>query len=245
MNDNRSSKNEDLSGGTADEDRPTADPFTEVLLDYASGRTIEPKLSADDQELMSGISDWLHMLPDAIANHPLVVQQQDLDETPPVRQDDPVAQMLGLVEDGSVPLDGRKLAIARRAAGLNLVQLVDRLRLRGWEVTVKHASSWERNRINPPPAIINAIADELGLQTDTLLAASTRSNDLDEIFSDERIAAFLQSWAEETRVPAERLEDHSKRLFATAGRRNATAATPETVLAILRHLRALPGFEVD
>lgn len=75
MNDNRSSKNEDLSGGTADEDRPTADPFTEVLLDYASGRTIEPKLSADDQELMSGISDWLHMLPDAIANHPLVVQQ--------------------------------------------------------------------------------------------------------------------------------------------------------------------------
>lgn len=244
MNDNRSSGSEDLSEGTADADRPIVDPFTEALLDHASGRTAESELPADDQELMSSISDWLSMLPEAIADHPLVLQRQDLDETPPVRHDDPIAQMLGLVEDGSVLLDGRKLASARRAAGFNLAQLVDQLRLRGWEVTVKHASSWERNRINPPPAIINAIADELHLQTDKLLAASTRSNDIDDIFSDERIAAFLQAWAEEARVPAERLKDHSKRLFATAGRRNATAATPETVLAILRHLRALPGFEV-
>lgn len=221
------------------------DIFSQALLDRAIGRTDDGDLDDEDRELLTIISDWLPGLRSALADHALVVSESHEPEArQPVRPDDPIAQMLGLVEDESVALDGRKLARLRQKAGLDLAQFVNRLQRRGWDVGISIASGWERNRNNPPPAVINAMADELQVPTDSLLASpTTEGSDLDVIFDDERIAAFLDSWAQEAQVSVETLRHHSMRLFATAGKRNVTAATPETVLAILRHFKHLPGFE--
>lgn len=232
------------TGAGSAADANAVDMFTEALLDRAAGRSVEAALSDADRELLAAMGDWLPGLQSVLANHPLVRTADEPEVATPVNPTDPIAQMLGLVEDGSVVLDGRKVASQRRAAGLDLAQFVDRLQRRGWSVTVSVASAWERNRTNPPPAAINAIAEELGVPTDKLLAGTTpKGNDLDQIFDDQRIATFLDAWAQEADISVETLRLHSKRLFATAGKRNATTATPETVLAILRHFKNLPGFE--
>jgi transcriptional regulator with XRE-family HTH domain len=224
-----------------DEARP--DAFTRALLDTAAGRDLEAGLPPEEHELITTISNWLPDLLDVVAQHSTVADTDD-DSRHPVRRDDPVAQMLGLIEDGSVRLDGRRLASVREAAGLDIRQLATRLQRRGWDVTISTVSAWERNRTNPPPATINAIAEELGVAADQILVASTdTSHTLDAVFDDARIATFLNEWAKEANVSAESLTQHSKRLLATAGKRNATSATPETVLAILRHFKNLPGFE--
>ena len=220
---------------------PALDAFSEALLDAIAGHQISAKLTEDERSLVAAISEWAPGLPEALAN-------LDTDDEPatrtPVRSDDPIAQMLGLVENPAVRLDGRRLATVRKAAGLNIADLASRLRERGWDVSVSTVSAWERGRLNPPPATINAIAEVLELTAEAILAripAITQS--LDVLFDDELIAAFLDEWASETNVSAEELAEHSKRLLATAGKRNATSATPQTLLAILKHFKNLPGFE--
>lgn len=229
-------------------DMEELDTFTLALLRRAAGYTDPANLhdlddlDDEDRQLLTSISGWLPDLPAALSVD--VALEEDAAATPePVRSDDPIAQMLGLVVDAAIALDGRKLAALRKGAGLDLAQFTRRLHQRGWDITIRTASGWERNRNNPPPALINAMAEELGVPTDRLLASPTaRASELDVIFDDARIAAFLDSWAAEANVSAKDLRRHSMRLFETAGQRNATAATPETVLAILRHFKHLPGF---
>lgn len=217
--------------------------FAEALNDAVAGRVNDAGLTAEEQDLLRAVSVWLPSLPEALAN-----LEPDAYPAPrtvrSARSDDPIARMLGLVEDSAVTLDGRRLASARKAAGLNIAHLASRLQVRGWDVSVGTVSAWERNRVKPPPATINAIAQELGVAADTLLASShDRAQTLDVLFSDDLIAGFLAEWARETNVSAQTLTERSKRLLATAGKRNATSATPATLLAILRHFRNSPGFE--
>ena len=220
---------------------PDLDAFSEALLDAITGHQIVAELTEDERSLVVAVSEWAPGLPEALAN-------LDTDDEPasrtPVRSDDPIAQMLGLVVDPAVSLDGRRLAIVRKAAGLNIADLANRLQQRGWDASVSTVSAWQRGRLNPPPATITAIAEVLELTADAILATSpARAQSLDVLFDDKLIATFLDEWASETNVSAAELAEHSKRLLATAGKRNATSATPQTLLAILKHFKNLPGFE--
>lgn len=244
--------NDRNSNGSAEgtEDRPgseddvAAEAFTEALHDAAAGcSNHHAGVTAEEQDLLAAISDWLPGLPEVLANLELAAEPAVATDQP-IRPDDPIAQMLGLVEDSAISIDGKRLASVRRAAGLNIAELATRLQRRGWDVSIKTVAAWERNLTNPPPATINAIAEELGVAADVLLASSqANAQTLDVLFDDELIVAFLDDWAREANMPAETLADHSKRLLATAGKRNATSATPETLLAILRHFKNLPRFE--
>jgi transcriptional regulator with XRE-family HTH domain len=134
----------------------------------------------------------------------------------------------------------------RKAAGFNIGELARRLRTRGWDVSVKTVSAWERNLVNPPPATINAIAEELAVTSDAILstAPALAAQTLDGLFTDATIAAFFEEWATEANLPVEAITERSKRLLASAGKRNATSVTPQTLLAVLRHFRTSPAFEV-
>lgn len=223
------------------ETTPARDAFAEALLDAAAGHPASSDLTDDERDLIAAIAEWAPGLPEALA---------ELDAEPeptgpaPVRADDPIAQMLGLVEDPAVLIDGRQLASIRKSASLTVSDLAEHLIQRGWDVTTNTVFSWERNKLNPPPATINALAEVLNVAADSILTTSTtRAQTLDLLFDDETIAAFLDEWSRESNIPVERLAEHSKRLLATAGKRNATSATPQTLLAILQHFKNLPGFE--
>ena len=226
------------------DDQPT-DAFDQALLDFAAGRTSAAEgLTDDEHELLTAIQDWLPGLSDAIAV--LVVTGDHAPPVAPVRPDDPIALMLGLVEDPAVTLDGRRLASLRKAAGFKIGDLARRLTTRGWDVSVKTVSAWERNLLNPPPATINAIAEELAVTSDAILstAPALAAQTLDGLFTDATIAAFFEEWATEANLPVEAITERSKRLLASAGKRNATSVTPQTLLAVLRHFRTSPAFEV-
>jgi transcriptional regulator with XRE-family HTH domain len=230
-----------MSDPNNDKTEPARDAFAEALLDAAAGYPTSADLTDDERDLIAAIAEWAPGLPEALA-------ELDAEAEPtwptPVRADDPIAQMLGLIEDAAVLIDGRQLAAIRKSAKLTVSELADRLNQRGWDITSSTVFSWERNKLNPPPATINALAEVLNVAADSILATSTaRAQTLDVLFDDETIAAFLDDWSRESNVPVERLVEHSKRLLAKAGKRNATSATPQTLLAILQHFKNLPGFE--
>jgi transcriptional regulator with XRE-family HTH domain len=215
------------------------DAFSEALLDIVTGHRSSVELTADEQALIASIREWAPGLTEALAN----LEDEEPSERTPVRSDDPVAQMLGLVEDPAVRLDGHRLATVRKTAGLDIAELSSRLQQRGWDATVSSVFAWERGKVNPPPATINAIAEVLGLPTDAILSASAApAQTLDILFDDKVIAAFFDEWARDANVSANELVQRSKRLLASAGKRNATSASPQTLLAILKHFRNLPGF---
>lgn len=220
---------------------PARDPFVEALLDTVAGHPTSADLSDDERDLIAAIAEWAPGLPEALAE---LDTERDQTGEAPVRVDDPIAQMLGLVEDPAVLFNGRQLAAIRKSAGLTVGDLAHRLNQRGWDVTTNTVFSWERNKLNPPPATINAVAEVLNVDVDSILTTTTqRAQTLDILFDDEIIAVFLDQWSRESNVPVERLAEHSKRLLATAGKRNATTATPQTLLAILQHFKNLPDFE--
>ena len=93
---------------------------------------------------------------------------------PPLRKD-PVAAMLGLVVDPAYTLDSQRLRQARRRVGLETGKLVARLTARGWEVSSRDVFRWEtQSAADVPPALIKAIAEEIGAAADQLTAG--RSN---------------------------------------------------------------------
>lgn len=243
--------NDQHTGGLDAGTDAAGDAFTRALLDIAAGRPHNAAgLPHEDQELLAAVTDWLPELLNALAELGADEADDDTDDHSrglvEVRPDDPIALMLGLVEDPAVRLDGRRLATARKAAGLDIAELAERLNRRGWDVMIKTVSAWERGRTNPPPATINALAEELDVPSDTLLAAIAKDvPTIDTLFDDATIAAFLDEWALEVNVPVEKLAEQSKRLLATAGKRNATSTSPETLLAVLRHFKNLPGFKIS
>lgn len=225
-------------------DDEQTDAFNQALLDFAAGRTgTADGLNDEECELLAAIQDWLPGLSDAIA---VLAVTNNAHPVTPVRHDDPIALMLGLVADPAVTLNGRRLASLRKAAGYNIGDLAQRLATRGWDVSVKTVSAWERNLLNPPPATINAIAEELSVTPDAIIspAPARATQTLEDLFTDATITAFFEEWATEANVPVETITERSKRLLVSAGKRNATSVTPETLLAVLRHFRTSPAFEV-
>lgn len=91
------------------------------------------------------------------------------EQSAPPLAEDPVAALLGLVPDPEIELDGKALASARKQAGFTVSTLAARLTARGWDVSGKDVFSWESGRNAPHvPALINAIAQETGTDSDRL-----------------------------------------------------------------------------
>ncbi|WP_410644616.1 hypothetical protein [Amycolatopsis sp. lyj-346] len=161
----------------------------------------------------------------------------------PVRHDDLVALMLGLVPDPDVLVDGRKLAAARKRSRLDLRQLVTRINARGWEVTMQEAFKWEMSRPALAPALITAIAEELSVGDDALLTAAAQpTSGVDDLFDDQRIQAFLSDWAAEAGVQPAVLRQRATATLAGAAHRNRTGGSVEALLGVLRQFRSIPGF---
>lgn len=216
------------------------DAFSEALLEVVAGHQPTADLSPEEQALLASIREWAPGLPEALANRE---DQLPLQRTP-VSPDDPIAQMLGLVEDPAVRLDGRRLATTRKAVGLDIAELSSQLELRGWDTTVNDVFAWELGKANPPPAVINAISEVLDVPADAILSGSPATvPTLDILFNDTVVADFVDDWARESELTAQELIQRSKRLLAGAGKRNATTATADTLLAILKQFRNLPGFD--
>jgi hypothetical protein len=226
---------------------PDSTPLERALLAYRHGRTLPAsELDVDEQQLVDDLLPWidaLHDAAEAIAETPPEPDAHAVRE--PIRNDDPVALMLGLVPDRESIVDGRKLAHARKRANLDLGQLLDRLRARGWEVSTKEGLRWELGgQTALAPALITAIASELAVD-ETALVASSRDRDrsgLHDLFDDARVSAFLADWAAEASVDSDRLRQRASATLAAAAHRNRTGGSVEALLDVLRTLRAIPDF---
>jgi hypothetical protein len=87
---------------------------------------------------------------------------------PPLDQD-PVAAMLGLVPDRECSLDPRSFARARQRARIPASALSQRLRVRGWTHSTADVVRWQSAASDVPPALVQAIADELRVDVDALI----------------------------------------------------------------------------
>jgi hypothetical protein len=216
----------------------------ELDLAIAARRAGEPvtqHLTVDERELLDSLTPWLRALKDATGPD-REERSADAIRRTPVRTDDPIALMLGLVPSQETVVDGRKLAAARKVAKLNLLQLVKRLVERGWEVDTATAFAWEQGNLPVAPAIVNAIAEELHVSSEALLTRQGRVEPLAELFDDQSIVAFLDQWAHDIDTSASALRAECLSILATSGRRNSTIASVETLLKILGHLKDVPGF---
>lgn len=120
-------------------------------------------------------------------------------QSAPPLVEDPVAAMLGLVPDAEFELDGKALSSARKRAGLTVSALAQRLAARGWEVTNREVFAWESGKNSTHvPALINAIAEETGVDADRLRHTSGADPErarLAAIVSSEAFAGLAQRWA--------------------------------------------------
>jgi hypothetical protein len=205
----------------------------------------DPALGPDDQRLVDDILPWLDALHEA-AQQTVLEPQPDAGPPAaaqvPILADDPVALMLGLVPDPAVVVNGRKLAAARKRAHLDLGQLVDRLRARGWDVTTQQGLQWELAHPQLPPALITAIAEELLVEDDALLATPSTRREYTDLFDNQRIQAFIADWAAEAGIEPGLLLERTSATLAGATHRNRTGGSVEALLDVLRTLRSIPDY---
>jgi hypothetical protein len=234
----------DLRGPLDDDDERTS---LERALDARRRGEPTPPLSDDLQQLVDDLAPWLDDLRAAAqeiaAEAEAGLFPTDRAQVMPesVRADDPIALMLGLVSDPSVAIDGHKLALARKRARLDLKDLVSRLRHRGWTVETREALEWHKGSAVVPPALIRAIASELRVDENALLTRPERVLRPDDLFDDAQITAFIAEWAAEADIQPIALRNQVSSLLAGASRRNSTTSSAETLLAILKTLRAIPN----
>ncbi|MGL5861868.1 MAG: hypothetical protein ACRCY9_11510 [Phycicoccus sp.] len=93
--------------------------------------------------------------------------------TAPPLEEDPVAAMLGVVPDPGLQLDAAALVSGCKARGVKPTVLAARLSARGWQVDTPDVFRWQ-TRASPevPPALIKAIAEELGTDPDRLVSTA-------------------------------------------------------------------------
>lgn len=90
----------------------------------------------------------------------------------PPLQSDPVAAMLGLVPDPSFRLDSTAFTQLCSRHGLKPTKLAELLRGRGWDVDAADVFRWQtRVASDVSPALIRAIAEQIGTSPDKLVAA--------------------------------------------------------------------------
>lgn len=144
----------------------TDDERAEILSDHLEARAgrptsgIAPALTESDRAEIDSLVEVADLL------------WESAHGAPPIDQD-PVAKMLGLVPDPERALDGRALARRRKYARVTRNELAARLRVRGWEVQFSDVYWWEkRSAAEVVPALVGAIAEEVGASTDRLTVVS-------------------------------------------------------------------------
>ncbi|MFL6137376.1 MAG: hypothetical protein ACJ74O_06190 [Frankiaceae bacterium] len=164
------------------------------LLEARDDHTTGPELSAlsdDDRD------DILSLL--AVADLLSEVAQG----APPLEAD-PVAAMLGLIPDGDYALDPQALKRARQAARLTVGALAEHLTRRGWLVHTRDVFNWEnRSTAEVAPAMIRAIAEELGCPVDRLVSpqgASTHVGSVLAAIESLRFRELAERWAKAQRT---------------------------------------------
>lgn len=89
---------------------------------------------------------------------------------PPV-QSDPVAAMLGLVPDATFKLDSKAFMQHCFRKNLRPTKLAEQLQARGWKVDAADVFRWQNSAASDvSPALIRAIAEELAISPDRLVA---------------------------------------------------------------------------
>ena len=89
----------------------------------------------------------------------------------PPLQSDPVAAMLGLVPDASFRLDSTAFTQHCSRKNVRPTKLAERLQARGWNVDAADVFRWQSSVASDvSPALIRAIAEELTISPDKLVA---------------------------------------------------------------------------
>lgn len=126
--------------------------------------------------------------------------------TAPPLEKDPVAAMLGVVPDPSFQLDGAALVRACKATRVKPTTLAARLNARGWKVEATDVFRWQtRSAPDVPPALIQAIAEEVHVDPDRLVAHAQREpNTLNKVAQEARATprfrALVQRFAQVQRL---------------------------------------------
>ncbi|MGY5210066.1 hypothetical protein [Nocardia gipuzkoensis] len=168
------------------------DRALEYLLDRRSGRVADhgrPSLNEEDRAEVESLVEVADLLWEV--GH----------GAPPLEQD-PVAAMLGLIPDAGYQLDPRALTRARKNVKFKPSELAERLVARGWEVQTKDIFRWEsQNAAEVSPALVRAIAEELGVDADQITASEQRTSQnaaVAEATDTSRFQALAQRWARAT-----------------------------------------------
>lgn len=169
----------------------------------------------------------------------------------PAPVDDPIAAMLGLVPDAACRLDARRLARARRKAGLKPSALAEQMRQRGWDFTASEVSLWERNEGAAallPPAVVQAIAETLGAEVGSLVAPdleSTRDSRLATLKRDKRFQVLAARWAAIQRISLEAAAAALESQLAIAVHRGDEPDTEQMIASLDALVRAVEQSPTD
>jgi transcriptional regulator with XRE-family HTH domain len=168
------------------------------LLDELIEKPRERERILQDAQLGSGDREEIAGLIEAADSLWLAAQGA------PALEDDPVAAMLGLVPDDECRLDSAALSRARKRAHLNVSDVADRLRQRGWEFDKSDVFRWEtRAASDVPPAVVQAIANILNTPVNNLISTTTSASPPDYLAAVRRSPLFeplVSRWARARRV---------------------------------------------
>lgn len=159
----------------------------------------------------------------------------------PPLEEDPVAALLGVVPDPNFQLEAKALLQVCQANGLKPTVLAERLKGRGWKVNASDIFRWQtRSAPDVPPALIKAIAEEVRIDPQRLVAKSdprrTRLREVTEgITSSRRFNDLVQRFANLRQISTEMAESVMKsRMLATVHR--GDTPDEEQMLASLESL---------
>lgn len=145
--------------------------------------------------------------------------------TAPPLEEDPVAAMLGVVPDPGFQLDAAALVRACKASSVKPTALAARLSARGWQVDTTDVFRWQtRAAPDVPPALIKAIAEEVRIDPDRLVAkAEPKPNTLravaEDVAATPRFRDLAQRFAQIQRMsPTMAVSALQSRMLATVHR---------------------------
>ncbi|MGV9752696.1 hypothetical protein [Nocardia farcinica] len=172
------------------------DKALEFLLDERTGNAAgeRPVLDPEDADEVQSLLAAIDLVTGAVraATTPEVV-------VPPL-EEDRIAALLGLIPDPDYSLDSAALKRARKKAGLSAGDLATRLAAREWKVSVADVFRWEtRSAPDVSPALIRAIAEETGVDSDSLIidqAAAPESDAVAAVMASTDFDELVTRWAQ-------------------------------------------------
>jgi len=122
---------------------------------------------------------------------------------PPLLENDPAANLMGLVPNSHRSLNPSALKRARMRAGLKTSDLAQRLVSKGWHVRASDVLGWEtKSARTVPPALIAAIAREIAVEEEALVVHAT-DDYLQEVRLSSTFKQLAHRWATLKRITLE------------------------------------------